>query len=101
MEKKKVSDLLLTEKDESWFQKQVVGNAPALMAFFANFVVIVADIRVYDVVFRLTGIWWKALFSSLACAVPFILWEIAWQYNHTQLLRRNRDALPCAREAQQ
>jgi len=31
----------------------------------------------------LTGIWWKALAASFACAVPFILWEIGWQYNHT------------------
>ena len=34
-------------------------------------------------IYSLTGIWWKALAASLACAVPFILWEIGWQYNHT------------------
>jgi len=82
MSDKKVSDLL-QDKKESWFKSNVAGNAPLLMAFFANFVVLVADYRVYDVMYQLTGSWWKALSASLACAVPFILWEIGWQYNHT------------------
>lgn len=83
MEKRKVSDLLTEQKDDGFFEKHIVRNAPLLMAMFANFVVIVADVRAYDVVYQLTGVWWKALLASLACAVPFLLWEIAWQYNHT------------------
>lgn len=83
MEKKKVSDLLTQSKSEGWFESTVVANAPLIMGWFANIVVIIADVRAYDVVFRLTGSWWKALSASLACAIPFILWEIAWQYNHT------------------
>ena len=83
MEKKKVSDLLTEQKDIGFFEKNIVSNAPLWMAIFANFVVVVADVRAYDVVYHLTGVWWKALLASLACAVPFILWEIAWQYNHT------------------
>jgi hypothetical protein len=79
---KKVSDLLQDEKG-SWFQDKIVANAPTIIGVFANFVVIFADIRAYDVVYSLTGSWWKALSASLACAVPFILWEIGWQYNHT------------------
>jgi len=79
---KKVSDLLQEDKG-SWFQDRVVSNAPTIIGIFANFVVIFADIRAYDVVYQLTGVWWKALSASLACAVPFILWEIGWQYNHT------------------
>jgi len=82
MSEKKVSDLLL-EKRENWFQVNVVANAPSLIAVFANFVVLFADYRVYDVMYQMTGSWWKALSASLACAVPFILWEIGWQYNHT------------------
>lgn len=82
-EKKKVSDLLQEQRQESFFQQHVVANAPLIMAVFANIVVIIADVRAYDVVFRLTGSWWKALYASLACAIPFILWEIGWQYNHT------------------
>ena len=70
-------------EDGGWFEKSVVNRAPMIMAFFANFVVLVADIRVFDVMYRLTGVWWKALSASLACAVPFLLWEIAWRYNHT------------------
>lgn len=82
MADKKISDLLNKNKG-NWFEDNVVANAPLIMAIFANFVVIVADVRVYEVVYRLTGSWWKALSSSLACAIPFIIWEIAWQYNHT------------------
>jgi hypothetical protein len=83
MEKRKVSDLLVAQKEEGWFESRVVANAPVIMAVFANLVVIVADVRAYDVVYRLTDSWWKALLASLACAIPFMLWEIAWQYNHT------------------
>lgn len=83
MQNKRVSDLLQEQKETSWFQEHVVSNAPAIIAIFANFVVIFADYRVYDVIYQLTGSWWKALASSLACAVPFLLWEIGWQYNHT------------------
>lgn len=82
-DKRKITDLLEESKGEGWFQENIVSHAPVIMAIFANFVVIVADVRVYDVIYRLTGSWWKALSSSLACAIPFILWEIAWQYNHT------------------
>ena len=83
MQNKKISDLLQEEKEVGWFQENIVANAPAIIAVFANFVVIFADYRVYDVIYQLTGSWWKALASSLACAVPFLLWEIGWQYNAT------------------
>jgi hypothetical protein len=82
MADKKVSDLL-QDKRESWLASNVVGNAPLLMAVFANGVVLFADYRVYDVIYNMTGSWWKALSASLACAIPFVLWEIGWQYNHT------------------
>lgn len=82
MSDKKIASLLQDEKG-SWFQENIVANAPIIIGLFANFVVIVADIRAYDVVYTLTGSWWKALSASLACAIPFILWEIGWQYNHT------------------
>jgi hypothetical protein len=82
MEKKKVSDLL-QEQRPGYFDEYIVGNAPTIMGVFANLVVIFADYRAYDVIYSITGSWWKALAASLACAVPFILWEIAWQYNHT------------------
>lgn len=80
---KKISDLLQESKADGWFQENVVSHAPVIMAIFANLVVIAADVRAYDVVYRLTGVWWQALYASLACAVPFVLWEIGWQYNHT------------------
>lgn len=83
MAEKKVADLLQTQQGDGFMEKYVVANAPFLMAVFANFVVVVADVRAYDVVYQLTGSWWKALSASLACAVPFLLWEIGWQYNHT------------------
>lgn len=83
MEKKKISDLLQGGKKTNWFEEKVVANAPVIMAVFANAVVIFADYRAYDVIYQLTGVWWKALAASLACAIPFILWEIGWQYNHT------------------
>lgn len=81
--KKSVAGLLESKHEDSFWQKWVVNNAPFIMAVFANFVVIVSDIRVYDVIYTLTQSWWKALGSSLACAVPFMIWEIAWSYNHT------------------
>lgn len=83
MSEKKVSDFLLSGNKDSWVETYIVANAPVIMAVFANFVVIVADVRAYDVVFQLTGSWWKALSASLACAIPFVLWELSWQYNHT------------------
>jgi hypothetical protein len=83
MSNKRISDLLDENKDDGWFQENIVNNAPLIMAIFANLVVVAADVRAYDVIFRLTGSWWKALYASLACAIPFVLWEIAWQYNHT------------------
>ena len=79
----KISEVLQEQKGEGFFQEHIVANAPILIAVFANFVVIFADYRVYDVIYQLTGSWWKALGSSLACAIPFLLWEIGWQYNHT------------------
>ena len=80
---KKVSDLLQNQNEENWFERNIISNAPLIMAVFANIMVIVADVRVYDVIYRLTDSWWKALSSSAACAIPFLLWEIAWQYNST------------------
>jgi len=82
MNDKRIVDLL-DDNNSSWFQDNIVSNAPVIIAVFANFVVIFADVRAYDVVYKLTGSWWKALSASLACAIPFILWEIGWQYNHT------------------
>ena len=82
MKQKKVADLL-QQDNGNWFQDSVVSSAPAIMGAFANLVVLFAEIRVFDVVYRLTGVWWKALGASFACAVPFLLWEIGWQYNHT------------------
>jgi len=81
MSEKNVSDLF--EEKGSFFQDNIVANAPTIIGVFANIVVIFADYRAYDVVYQLTGVWWKALSASLACAIPFILWEIGWQYNHT------------------
>lgn len=81
--KKSVAGLLETKRDDSMWQKYIVNNAPLIMAIFANFVVVVSDIRVYDVIYTLTLSWWKALGASLACAIPFMIWEIAWSYNHT------------------
>ena len=83
MSEKKIADFIQKNHGDGWFHEKVVANAPVLMAVFANFVVLVAEIRVFDVMYILTGSWWKALSASLACAVPFVLWEIAWQYNHT------------------
>ena len=83
-EKKKISDLLQAQSDESgWIEKNIVSNAPLLVALFANFVVIISDVRAYDVIYNLTGSVWKALAASFACAIPFIMWEVSWQYNHT------------------
>lgn len=79
---KKITDLL-NENKGNWFEENIVGNAPLIVAIFANFVVIVADVRVYDVIYNITDSWWKALSASFACAIPFLMWEIAWQYNHT------------------
>jgi len=79
-----VADLISGEKsEESWFRRKIIANAPFVIVIFANFVVIFADVRAYHVVFQLTGIWWQALGASLACAIPFLLWEIGWQYNYT------------------
>lgn len=83
MKEKKIADLIKQDSGDGFFQDKIVANAPLLMAIFANFVVLVAEIRVFDVMYVLTGSWWKALSASLACAVPFVLWEVVWQYNHT------------------
>jgi len=83
MTQKKVSDLLQSQNEEGWFERNVVSNAPLIMAVFANLMVIIADVRAFDVVYGLTLSWWKALSASAACAIPFLIWEIAWQYNST------------------
>ena len=75
--------MLTDEQKDGWFETNIVANAPLIIGLFSNLVVIFADYRAYDVIYSLTGVWWKALAASLACAVPFILWEIGWQYNHT------------------
>ena len=82
-DRKSIASLLTDEQKEGWFETNIVANAPLIIGLFSNLVVIFADYRAYDVVYSLTGVWWKALAASLACAVPFILWEIGWQYNHT------------------
>ena len=82
-DRKSIASLLTDEQKEGWFETNIVANAPLIIGLFSNLVVIFADYRAYDVIYSLTGIWWKALAASLACAVPFILWEIGWQYNHT------------------
>jgi hypothetical protein len=83
-EKKTVAGLLQAQREsEGWIEKHVVANAPLIVAAFSNFVVIVSDVRAYDVIHSLTGSVLKALAASLACAIPFIMWEVSWQYNHT------------------
>jgi len=78
---KKVSDLL--QADSGWRDK-IVDSAPMLMVIFANVVIIIADIRAYDVLNTLTGSWWKSAMAVVGgCAIPFIIWELSWQYNHT------------------
>jgi hypothetical protein len=82
-DKKTVAGLIQKENDDGFMEKYVVSNAPLIVAVFCNIVVIISDYRAYDVVFNLTGEVWKALSASLACAIPFLMWEISWQYNHT------------------
>jgi hypothetical protein len=83
-EKKTVAGLLQAQnEEEGWISKNVVGNAPLIVAAFSNVVVIVSDVRAYDVIYGLTQSIWKALAASFACAIPFIMWEVSWQYNHT------------------
>lgn len=82
-DRKSIASLLQDEKKDGWIERNVIDHAPAIIGGFSNIVVIVADYRAYDVIYSLTGVWWKALAASLACAIPFILWEIAWQYNST------------------
>ena len=53
---KKVTELLQENKG-NWFEDNVISHAPIIMAVFANLMVIIADIRVFDVVYRITGIW--------------------------------------------
>lgn len=83
MEKKTVASLLESQKKDNFWEKSVISNAPLIVALFSNIVVVISDVRAYDVIYNLTQSWWKALAASFACAVPFIMWEIAWQYNHT------------------
>jgi len=82
MSDKKISDLL--QQDSSDWRDKIVSSAPLLMVIFANVVIIIADVRAYDVLMTLTGYWWKSAMAVIGgCAVPFIIWEISWQYNHT------------------
>jgi hypothetical protein len=83
MSDKKIADLLQGDSG-NWFSTKVVANAPLIMALFANVVIIVADIRAYDVLQTLTDSWWKSAMAVIGgCAIPFVIWEISWQYNHT------------------
>jgi hypothetical protein len=83
MSEKKIADLLQGDNN-NWWNNKIVANAPLIMLIFANLFIIAADIRAYDVLFRLTASWWKAAMAVIGgCALPFVIWEISWQYNHT------------------
>ena len=83
-DKKTVAGLLQAQQaNEGWIEKHVISNAPLLVVAFSNLVVIISDWRAYDVIYNLSGSVWKALAASFACAIPFIMWEVSWQYNHT------------------
>jgi hypothetical protein len=71
------------KKSNGWFEDNVVANAPLIMGVFANLLVVAMSVRAFDVVFRLTGVWWKALFAALSSEIAFLLWEIGWRYNKT------------------
>ena len=72
---------MLNEKEENLIEKYVISNMPIILMIFANLGIIVADYRAYDVLNILTGSSWKALMAVVfSCAVPFVLWELAWQY---------------------
>jgi hypothetical protein len=71
------------KKSNGWFEDNIVANAPLIMGVFANLLVLAMSVRAFDVVFRLTGVWWKALFAALSSEVAFLLWEIGWRYNKT------------------
>ena len=62
--------------------------APVIVLVFANLAVLFGEVRVYDVIYKLSGEWWKALGSTLSTGIPFILWEIAWQYRAASGLQR-------------
>lgn len=71
------------ENEEGFFEKHVISNMPMVLLVFANIGIIAADYRGYDVLLALTGEPWKALLVVLfSCALPFVLWEFAWQYKY-------------------
>ena len=55
-------------------------HAPAILLFFVDVVVIVAEVRVYDAGMQMTHLWIKALGFVLVSALPFYLGQIAWLY---------------------
>ena len=82
MNEKKISDLL--QSDGNNFSDRIVAQAPLIMVIFANIVIIIADVRAYDVLYTLTGSWWKSAMAVVGgCAAPFVIWELSWSYNHT------------------
>ena len=80
---------MLDQAEEELEKKGSISDfAPVIVLVFANLAVLFGEVRVYDVIYKLSGEWWKALGSTLSTGIPFILWEIAWQYRAASDLQR-------------
>jgi hypothetical protein len=63
-------------------------HAPALLLFFVDVVVIVAEFRVYDAGYQMTHYWIKAMGFVLVSALPFYLGQIAWLYPRANIFQK-------------
>lgn len=69
--------------DENFVERYIISNMPIILLVFANLGIIAADYRAYDVLLTLLGKPWKAALAvAFSCAIPFVLWEMAWQYKY-------------------
>lgn len=59
---------------------ELAEHAPQIVFAFVNICLVIGEVRVFDVAYRLMNVWWMALAASLSTGVPFFLWEIALLY---------------------
>lgn len=72
------------QEEEGWVEKYIISNMPTFLLVFANIGVIVSDYRAIDVLTMTLNSPWKAWLAVIfSCAIPFLMWEMAWQYKHT------------------
>lgn len=81
-------DEVFGNSDGKFDIKDLPNGAPAIVAIIADLVMLVAEIRVYEVGYKLTGVFWLAIGFVAISSIPFYLGQLAWLYNKANKAQR-------------